>query len=166
METLSDFYELAADGSFPRLKWLDIFVNKSVIKTISAEVPAITNFHMPNLETLNLNLKRTYEANEEEKQIPWTTVETLTSCSVMPRLRRYTLIYTLWTNDEITQIFESSIFHNDERHIDFRFRFDIFTRTPMDSFYDITKINNIRFTNNQTIIQYVSFFILDRKINV
>ncbi len=152
---MSDVYELAVDGFFPRLQSLRIYVNKSVIKTVSSGLPAIAKLRMPTLETFNLYLKQRGQAGEGEEQVQWTTLETLTSHSVMPRLRRYSLIYNLQTSVEIRHIFQSSLFHNDERNIDVRFGLYLITTTPIDS-SDATNIRSVRYNNS--FVQYVSFF--------
>jgi hypothetical protein len=158
VENMSDVYALAVDGFFPRLQSLRIYVQKSVIKTVSSGLPATTSLRMPNLETFDLYLKQRGQEDEGEEQVKWTTVETLTSHSVMPRLRRYSLIYGLSTSTEIRHIFQSSIFDNDERHIRIQFAFYINTATFIDS-SDITKICDIRSTRDYNIfVQYVSIF--------
>jgi hypothetical protein len=73
---MSDVYELAVDGFFPRLQSLRIYVNKSVIKTVSSGLPAIAKLRMPTLETFNLYLKQRGQAGEGEEQVQWTTLET------------------------------------------------------------------------------------------
>jgi hypothetical protein len=155
---MSDVYELVIDGFFPRLQSLRIHVNKSVIKTVSSGLAAIENLRMPNLETFDLYLKQRGQADGGEEQVQWTTVETLTSHSVMPRLRRYSLIYSLQTSVEIRHIFQSSLFHNDERQIHVRCGLYLTTMTPIDSSdaIDICDIGSARF--NKTFVQYVSLF--------
>jgi hypothetical protein len=158
VKTLSDVYALAVDGFFPRLQSLRIYVQKSVIKMVSSGLPAIASLRMPNLETFDLYLKQRGEVEEGEEQVEWTTVEKLTSHSVMPRLRRYSMIYTLQTSAEIRNIFQSSLFDNDERHIRVRFGFYLITTTSIDS-SDNTNICSIRSTQyNKTVVQYVSIF--------
>jgi hypothetical protein len=155
---MSDVFDLAVDGFFPRLQSLRVYVKKSVIKTVSSGLLAITKLRMPNLETFHLHLRQRHQAGEGEEEVKWTTLETLTSPSVMPRLRRYSLVYVLSTNAEILHIFQSSLFHNDERHIDFRFGLYLITTTALDSF-DITNVCDIRSTHyHKTIVQYVSIF--------
>jgi len=155
---MSDMYALVVDGFFPRLQSLRIYVQKSVIKTVSSGLPAIASLRMPSLETFDLYLKQRGEAEEGEEQVKWTTIETLTAHSVMPRLRRCSLIYTLQTSAEIRHIFQSSLFDNDERHIRVRFGLYLITTTSIDS-SNTTNICNIRSAHyNKTIVQYVSIF--------
>ncbi|CAF4072729.1 unnamed protein product, partial [Rotaria sp. Silwood2] len=151
---MSDVYVLAVDGFFPRLQSLRIYVHKCVIKTVSTGLPAIANLHMPNLETFDLYLKKRGETNEGEEQVKWATVEILTSHSVMPRLRRYSLIYSLLTSVEIRHIFQSSLFNNDNRHIRVQFALYINLSTSTDS-SDITNICDIHSTcYNNIFVQY------------
>jgi hypothetical protein len=157
---MSDVYALAVDGFFPRLRSLRIGVRKSVTKTVSSGLPDIASLRMPNLETFDLYLKQRGIEDEGEEQVKWATLETLTSHSVMPRLRRYSLIYGLSTNVEIRHIFQSSLFDNDERQIRIRFAFYINTATSIDS-SDATNICDIRSTRYDKIfVQYVSIFLL------
>jgi hypothetical protein len=164
---MTDVYALAVDGFFPWLQSLHIFVKKSVIKTVSSGLSAVANLRMPNLETFVLYLKQRGEADEGEEQVKWTNVETLTSHSVMPRLRRYSLVYSLLTSFEIRHIFESSIFYNDERNIDIRFGLYLITTTSLDS-TDTINIRDIRSAQyTKSIMHYVSIFsYVIRKINV
>jgi hypothetical protein len=155
---MSDVYALAVDGFFPRLQSLRIYVNNAVIKNVSTGLPAITSLHMPKLETFDLYLKARGEGDDEEEKVEWVTVATLTSHSVMPRLRRYSLIYALSKNIEIRHIFQSSLFHNDERHIRVRFALYLDASTSIDS-SDIINICDIRSARyNKIFVQYVSIF--------
>jgi len=155
---MSDVYALAADKFLPRLHSLRIYVHKSVIKTISTRLSAIANLRMPTLETFDLCLQRRAQADEDEEEVKWTTVETLTSQFVMPHLRRCSLIYSLSTSVEIRHIFQSSLFNNDERHIRVQFALYINASTSIDS-SDITNICDIHSTDyNNIFVQYVSNF--------
>ncbi|CAF3892099.1 unnamed protein product, partial [Rotaria sp. Silwood1] len=154
VESMSDVYTLAVDGFFPCLQSLHIYVHKSVIKTVSTGLPAIANLHMPNLETFYLYVKKQGKANEGEEQVEWATLETLTSHSVMPRLRRYSLIYNLSTSVEIQHIFQSSLFNNDKRHIRIQFALHINSLTSID-LSDIIDICDIHSTHyNNIFVQY------------
>ena len=155
---MSDVYTLAADGFLPRLKSLRIYVENSVIKTVLTEPPSIKTLRMPELERFDLRLKREGEADEGEEQVRWITVETLTSHLVMPRLRRFSLIYGLQTKTEIRHIFQSPLFDNDERHVLFRFKLVCVTTTSIDS-SDITHICDIPSVYyNKALLRYVSIF--------
>jgi hypothetical protein len=150
---MSDVYTLAVDGFFPRLRSLRIHVNKVVIKTVSTGLPSTTSLRMPKLETFDLYLKR-----EKEEELKWAAVETLTSYSVMPRLRRFSLVYGLSTSTEIRHIFESSLFNNDNRHICVRFVLCLNASTVIDS-SDITNILDIRSScYNELFVKLVSIF--------
>jgi len=158
MESMSDVYTLAADSFFPSLRFLRIHVNNAVVKTVLSELPTTAILHMPNLEIFDLYLNERDEADEGEEQVKWTILETLTSRAVMPRLRRYSLIYGLSTSVESRLIFQSSLFNNDKRHIHVRFALYINSSTCMDS-YDITNICDIRSPgDNNIFVQYVSNF--------
>jgi hypothetical protein len=153
---MSDVYALAVDGFFPHLRTLRIYVNNAVIKTALMGIPSIASLRMPNLETFDLYVKQRGEAEDGEERVEWTTLETLTSRFAMPRLRRYSLTYSLSTNAEIRHIFQSSLFNNDERHIRVQFSLYISTMTSMDS-SDTANICNIRSTrDNNIFVQYVS----------
>jgi hypothetical protein len=156
---MSDVYALAIDGVFPRLRSFRIYVGNAVIKTVSSRLPAIASLRMPNLETFDLYLKQRGLVGEGEEQVDWTTVETLTSHSVMPSLQRCSLLYTLLTSIEIQQIFESPLFDNDARHVHVRFGLYLDASTFMCS-SDITKICAILpKCYNNICVQYVSIFL-------
>ncbi|CAF3913950.1 unnamed protein product [Rotaria sordida] len=109
---------------------------------------------MPNLETFDLYVKKQGKANEGEEKVEWATLETLTSHSVMPRLRRYSFIYNLSISDEIQHIFQSSLFNNDKRHIRIQFALHINSLTSID-LSDIIDICNIHSTHyNNIFVQY------------
>lgn len=155
---MSDVYALAVDGFLPRLQSLRIYVQKSVIQTASSGLLTTTSLHMPNLESFVLYLRKRDKAGEGEEQVKWTTVETLSSHSVMPRLRRYSLIYTLETSAEIGHIFQSFLFSNDKRNVRVRFGLYLITTTSIDSFHT-TNICDIRSVHyNKTVVQFVSIF--------
>jgi hypothetical protein len=164
---MSDVYALAIDGFLARLGSLRIHVNNAVIKTVSTELSTTTRLRMSKLETFDLYLKRRGQANEGEEYVKWTVVETLTSYCVMPRLRRFSLVYDLSTSTEIRHIFESSLFNNEDRHIRVPFVFYLNASTAIDS-SDITNIFNIRSSHhNELLVKHVSsFFILTEKINI
>jgi hypothetical protein len=156
---MSDVYALAVDGFFPCLQSLCIYVGKAVIKTVSSGLPATASLRMPNLETFDLHLKQRGEAGEGEEQVKWKTVETLTSRSVMPRLRRYSLIYSLSTSAEIQHIFQSPLFDHGKRQIRVQFALYINASTSIYS-SDITHICNIRSTrDNNIFLQCVCNFL-------
>ena len=155
---MSDVYALAVDGFLPRLQSLHIYVRKSVIQPVSSGLLATTSLHMPNLESFVLYLRERGEAEEGEEQVKWTNVETLSSHSVMPRLRRYSLIYTLETSTEIGHIFQSFLFNNDKRNVRVRFGLYLITTTSIDSSHT-TNICDIRSVHyNKTVVQFVSIF--------
>ncbi|CAF1446250.1 unnamed protein product [Rotaria sordida] len=109
---------------------------------------------MPNLERFDLYVKKQGKANEGEEKVEWATLETLTSHSVMPRLRRYSFIYNLSISDEIQHIFQSSLFNNDKRHIRIQFALHINSLTSID-LSDIIDICNIHSTHyNNIFVQY------------
>ena len=156
---MTDVYALAVDGCFPYLRSLRIYVNNAVIETVSIGLPYITSLRMPKLEIFDLCLKWRGEEADGEEKVEWETVETLVSYSVMPRLRRYTLIYTLSTSYEIRRILQSSIFHNDKRSFRVRFALHLNTSTSIDSSATIN-ICDIRSTRyNKIFVQYVSIFL-------
>ena len=153
---MSDVYAMAVDGFFPCLKSLRVYVMNTYIKTVLNGRPAIASLRMPNLETFDLHLKQQGEADEGEEQVNWTVVETLTSRSVMPRLRRYSLIYGLLTSAEIRHIFQSSLIDYDDRDIRMQFAFCVNRGTSINS-SDITNVCDIRSTRYYNIfVQYVS----------
>jgi hypothetical protein len=155
---MTDVYGLAVDGFFPHLQSLRIYVNNAVIKTVSTGLPTITSLHMPKLEVFDLYLKRRGEEDDGEEKVEWETVETLISYSVMPRLRRCSLIYALSTSDKVRRIFESSIFHNDKRNTRVQFGLYLSTSTSIDS-SDSINICDIGFARyNKICVLYVSIF--------
>ena len=155
---MSDVYTLLVDGVLPRLQSLRVDVDRCVIRTVLTEPPSIKRLRMPELKRFDLQLRRHGQADEGEEQVRWMTVETLTSHSVMPRLRRFSLIYGLQTIAEIQHVFQSSLFDDAERHILFRFKLDLVTPTSIDS-SDITNICDTRSTHyNKGILRYVSIF--------
>lgn len=164
---MSDVYTLATDGFLPRLRSLRIHVKNAVIKTISTELLTTTRLRMSKLETFDLYIKKRGSADEGEEQVKWAVVETLTSYCVMPSLRRFSLVYNLLTSTEIRDIFESSLFNNDDRHICVRFAFYLNALTTENS-SDITNIFNIRSScYNELLVKFVSnFFILIEKTNI
>jgi hypothetical protein len=164
---MSDLYTLAIDGFLPRLRSLRIRVKNALIKTISTERLKTTRLHMSKLETFDLYLKDRDLTNEGEEQVEWSVVQRLTSYCVMPCLRRFSLVYTLWTIDEIRDIFQSSLFNNDDRHTCVRFVFYL-NASPIENSSDITNMFNIRSSStNELLVKFVSqFFILTKKINI
>ena len=92
---MSEVYSLAVVGFLPCLNLFRIYVEKSIIKTVSSRLLAITSLRMANLETFDLYLKHQREPKEGEEYVKWTSVKSLIAPSVMPRLRRYSLIYSL-----------------------------------------------------------------------
>jgi hypothetical protein len=153
---MSDVYALAIDGFFPRLRSLRIHVANAVIKTVSTELSTTTRLRTSKLETFDLYLNQRDEADEGEEQVKWAAVETLISYCVMPRLRRFSFVYELSTSTEIRDIFESSVFNNDNRHICVRFALDINASNVIDS-SDITNIFNIRSSHyNELLVEHVS----------
>lgn len=156
---MSDVYLLAADGFLPHLKWLRIYVQRSIITTISSELPSITSLRLPNLETFDLYLEHQQTENEDEEEVKWTTVKKLTSRSVMPRLRRCSLIYALPTSDEISDI-SQFLFDIDERQIRLQYVFCIPIGTSADSSY-IDYVRHICHTHpNNIFVQYVRIILL------
>lgn len=155
---MSEVYALAVDGFLPHLRFLRVYVNRSIIKTVLLELSSTTSLRMRNLETFDLYLKQRCKPNEGgEEEVEWPTVETLTSPSVMPRLRQFSLIYTLSTSAEIRQI-SQFLLHNIDRHIRTRFAFCIPTATPINA-YDAANLHHIRSTYpNDFLVQDVSIF--------
>ena len=157
VESMSDVYLLAMNDFFPRLRSLRIHVNKPVFRTITTESSMLTRLHMSKLETFDLRLRRNGEVLQEEEGVQWAVVERLISSSVMPRLRRFSILYDLSTSTEIEQIFQSSLF-NDQRHI--RVRFALFLRTwNVAEETEITNIFNIRSSRySELLARNVSIF--------
>jgi hypothetical protein len=150
---MSDIYILAIDGFLPRLRSLRIHVKNAVVQT---EVLTTTRLCMSKLETFNLYLKQRRQANEGEEQVKWAAVETLISNRVMPCLRRFSFVYGVSTSAEIQDIFESSVFNNDNRHISVRFALYINASNVIDP-SDIINIFNIRSSRyNELLVEYVS----------
>jgi hypothetical protein len=111
---------------------------------------------MSKLETFDLYLNRRDEADEEKEQVKWAIVETLISDGIIPCLRRFSFVYKLSTSAEIRDIFESSLFNNDNRHVYVRFAFNMDASNVIDS-SDITNIFNIRSScYNELLVEYVS----------
>ncbi|CAF4634355.1 unnamed protein product, partial [Rotaria socialis] len=149
MDSMSDVYALAVDGFSPCLRCLHVHINNAVIKSVLRELSTTTNFHMSQLETFDLYLNWR-EEDEDEEQIEWTVVETLTSKSVMPRLRQCSVVYKLTTNIEIRHMFQSPFFKNDERNIRIRFVLCFNTSIFIDS-SDIANISDIRSVSSNEI---------------
>ena len=119
---MSEVYALTTDGFLPHLKSLRIYVQHSIITTVASALPATTSLRMPNLETFDIYLYQRCRPNENEEEVKWTAVETLTSRSVMPRLRRCSLIYGLLTSAEIPHI-SQFLFDIEERQIRIQYAF-------------------------------------------
>ena len=146
---MSDIYVLATDGFLPQLRLLRIYVQRSITKTISA----MTSLCLPNLETFDLYLKDRREPEQGEEEVKWATVEILTSPTIMPRLRRYSLIYGLSTSAEIRDI-SQFLFDNDKRDIHIRFAFYV---PIVES--DASNLHHIRSTHpNDILVLDVSIF--------
>jgi hypothetical protein len=153
---MSDVYTLAIDGFFPRLRSLRIYIRNAVIKTALTKPSTTTKLCMSKLETFDLYLNRRDEADEEKEQVKWAIVETLISDGIIPCLRRFSFVYKLSTSAEIRDIFESSLFNNDNRHVYVRFAFNMDASNVIDS-SDITNIFNIRSScYNELLVEYVS----------
>lgn len=143
---MSDIYVLATDGFLPQLRLLRIYVQRSITKTISSGFSAMTSLCLPNLETFDLYLKDRREPEQGEEEVKWATVEILTSPTIMPRLRRYSLIYGLSTSAEIRDI-SQFLFDNYKRDIHIRFAFYI---PIVES--DASNLNHIRSTHPNDIL--------------
>ena len=154
---MSDVYLLAVDGFLPHLKSLRIYVQHAIVTTVSSALPPTASLCMSNLKTFDLYLNQRRRPNEDEEEVKWITVETLTSRSVMPRLRRCSLIYGLSTSAEIPHI-SQFLFDIDERHIRIQYAFYIPIATSIDS-SDIDYIRHICYTHSNSIfVHYVSIF--------
>ena len=154
---MSDVYILAIDDFFPCLRSLRICVGKAAIKTALIEPSTMRKLRMSKLENFDLYLNERRAADEGEEQVKWVAVETLLSSRVMPRLRRFSFIYKLSTSAEIRNIFESSIFDNDSRHICVRFALNTDASDVKNS-SEITHIFNAHSSrNNELLVESVSF---------
>jgi hypothetical protein len=165
---MSDVYTLAIDGFFPRLRSLRVYVLNAVINTALAKSLTMRKLRMSNLETFDLHLNHRDKPAKREEQVKWTAVKTLISDCIMPCLQRFSFVYQLSTSTEFRDIFQSSIFNNDNRHICVRFVLNIAPRNVLDS-SDITNIFNIRSSRcNEHLVEYVSlvFVIFVDKTNV
>jgi hypothetical protein len=162
---MSDVYTLAIDGFFPRLRSLRVHVQNAVIDAATKSL-TMTKLRMSNLETFNLHVIQRGNAAEGEEQVEWAVVETLISDCIMPCLQRFSFVYKLSTSAEIRDIFQSSVFNNDNRRICVRFVLNINASNVIDS-SDITNIFNIRSSRyNELLVEYVSLvfviFIVDK----
>jgi hypothetical protein len=151
---MCDVYALAVDGFLPSLRSLRVRIREDDITTVSGPLPPATSLRMPQLETLDLYLKRL------EEKVEWKCVEALTSDSVMPRLRHCTLVYNLSMSTEIIDIFASPLFDNDERHVRVRFALHLDRSVTIDPSHisDISKVRSGRY--NEIYVEYVSIYLI------
>lgn len=145
MESLSEVYILMVDGMLSHLKSFRVTVQKSVVKSVLTRPSYTSRLHIPNLETFVLCIYPEVEKQRREQVVKWRDLERLTSRSVMPRLRRYSLFYVLRTSDEIKEISQSTLFDNDDRNIRFQFDFNLYTKTLIN-FCDVDKMCQISST--------------------
>lgn len=157
---MSELYQLMVNGILSSLRSLRVVVNNSFIKHALCRSSYTSRLRVPNLETFVLQLYVGARKGRRERPFKWTDLTTLISCSVMPRLREFSLMCTLQISDEINDISQSILFDNDHRNVRFQFALTFYTTTILNSL-EVDKICNVPSTHiTQYSLPYVRIVII------
>ena len=117
-------------------------------------IPPISDLSLPALENLSMDLRR-YTGME------WASVEPLLSSSVIPKIRRCTLLYELDRPVDLQLMFSSPLFDDGRCELSLRFAIRLSSRSTF-RYGDQINLQEIRTgRHNVAYCEYVSRFLFD-----